>query len=324
MTNASETPAVPRVLSLGSINADFQVRTERRPQPSETLIASDFLRLGGGKAANVAFLACKLDVPASLFGHVGDDDLAEQALAPLRAIGVDLAGVRRIGGAHTGMAMITVPPDGKKGIVLAPNANDAWGEPDAAEVERAVREAAPGSVLVADCEVPGFVVERALRAARQRGITTILDPSPAERVSDALLRLADVVSPNAGEAGALTGIDCGDTAAARKAGERLRERGAGIACVKLPDGGCVLVGEALFACVAAVPVDVCDSTGAGDAFAGALAVACLERRSWGEALRFAVAASHVAVTGYGSQPAFPDRAALKRMEQRLRVQSDGD
>lgn len=305
------------ILALGSINADFQVRVDRRPDVSETLIAHDFTRLGGGKSANVAWLARRLGAPARLFGRVGDDDLAEQALASLREIGVDLAEVRPAAGAGTGVAMIAVPPDGKKGIVMAPNANEAWNDGDALRTAAAIVQAPPGSVLVTNAEVPAAVVERAMRAARERGLTTVLDPSPPDRVTDALLALADVVTPNAGEAQRLTGVECRDAASGIDAGRRLLARGAAAAAVKLPDGGCVLVAPEETVHVAPVPVEVVDTTGAGDAFAGALAVALLKRRPRAEAIRFAVAASHAAVTGYGSRPAALARDGITSIEARL-------
>jgi ribokinase len=129
------------ILSLGSINADFQLRVDRRPEVNETLIGRDFLRLGGGRAANVAFFARKLGLEACLLAQVGDDDLAEQALAPLRNIGVDLSRVAAVEGCGTGVAMITVQPDGKKGIVAAGNANEAWTSEQAAEVVEVIEEA---------------------------------------------------------------------------------------------------------------------------------------------------------------------------------------
>ncbi|MEH2080010.1 MAG: PfkB family carbohydrate kinase [Nostoc sp.] len=103
------------VISLSSINADFQVRVDRRPDLSETLLASDFLQLSGGKAANVAYLAHKLGLPAILIAHVGADTLAEQALKPLQEIEVDLKYVHAIKGKPTGVSMITVPPRWQKG-----------------------------------------------------------------------------------------------------------------------------------------------------------------------------------------------------------------
>ena len=306
------------VLSLGSINADFQVRVERRPEVSETLLGKDFKRLGGGKAANVAFFARRLGVDARLFGHVGDDDLAEQALAPLRKIGVDLSAVKTMPGESTGVAMVTVPPDGQKGITMAPNANAVWSPEDAEQVTKYICEVPAESVLVINAEVPATVLEQAISAARHQSMTIILDPSPADRVTDSLIAAAAYVTPNASEAEQLTGVDCQDADSAVRAGACLRERGAAAVCVKLPRGGCVLVEEDRVTQVGAVPVDVVDSTGAGDAFAGALAVALLEGFTQTEAVRWAVAASHLTVTGYGAQAAYPAREQLEQMARQLR------
>jgi ribokinase len=215
-----------------------------------------------------------------------------------------------------------VPPDGKKGIVMAANANNAWSDTDADAVVQAVHAAAPDSVLVTNCEIPLPVVEKAMRAARQKGFKTILDPSPAGRVNDALLGLADAITPNASEAKTLTGIECKDLSSAVHAANNLRERGASMVCIKMHDGGCVLVEENQTIHVAAAPVQVIDTTGAGDAFAGALAVGLLEQRAYADALRFAVAASHVAVTGYGSQPAYPARSDVEKMEKHLKLNAD--
>lgn len=305
------------IISLGSVNADFQVRVPHRPDISETLLAHDFVRLSGGKAANVAYLARHLGVNATLLAHVGDDALQEQALAPLRDIGVDLSQVCVVGESPTGVAMITVPPDGKKGIILAGNANHDWLEEDAADVRSALEDAPPGSVLVVNYEVPPFVVEHAINAAYERGVPVVLDPSPADRVEQRLFPKVAYLVPNAGEAEGLTGIPIDSVKAASKAGRLLLECGVGHACMKLKEGGCVLVSRETVVHVPAVSVEVVDTTGAGDAFAGALAVAVVEGRGSLEAACFAVAASHIAVTGYGSQPAYPTREELDGLFHRL-------
>lgn len=303
MTKSAPDQAV--VLSLGSINADFQMRIDKRPEVSETLLARDFVRLGGGKAANVAYLARKLGRDAVLLGHVGDDDLATQALAPLREAGVDLGHVAQVKGADTAVSVITVPPDGKKGIVLAPGANEVWAEDDASRVDQVIGAAPDGSILVIDCEVPEFVGRAAAQAARRRDLCVLLDPSPADRVTDELLSLVDVVVPNPTEAETLTGITVNDPDTALRAARALLERGCTVSCVKLPDGGCVVAQDDDICHLAVEDGEVVDTTGAGDAFAGAMAVALCEGRRVVEAAIFATAASSHAVTGYGSQPSYP-------------------
>lgn len=305
-------PPGPTVLSLGSVNADFQMRIDRRPDVSETLIGTGFCRLGGGKGANAAFIARRLGCAARLFGRVGADDLAEQALEPLRAAGVDLGGVSAVAGGTTGVSVITVPPDGKKGIVLAPNANRDWDDAACAALTRAIGAAPDGAVLILDCEVPVALAEAAAEAAGARGLRRILDPSPADAVSDALLCAVDIVLPNPGEARTLTGCTVADAAGACRAAEELSRKGPATVCAKLPDGGCVLWQGGRAQHVAGPQVDPVDTTGAGDAFAGALAAALAQGRDMAEAVRWAVAAADIAVTAFGSQPAYPDRAALDR------------
>jgi len=301
-----------QILSLGSVNVDFQVRADRWPEPGETLLGQGFLMIGGGKGANVAFLARRLGVNARLLARVGEDALVEEALRPLREVGVDLGATKRVAQERTGIALIIVRPEGDKGIILSANANAAWEPTDAEEVATAVQDAPPGSVLVADLEVPASIVQRALETARQQGLRTVLDPSPAGRLIPVLYPAVDYLTPNPAEATQLTGMPVRSAEDAFRAGEVLLERGVGAALMKLGAGGCVVVSAGMREHLPAVPVRVVDQTGAGDAFAGALAVALLEGQQVNEAARFAVAAATLAVTRYGSQPSYPTRDELER------------
>lgn len=306
------------LIALGSVNADFHVRAGEAPSGSGSVLGRDLLRTSGGKAANVAVLASRLGAEVRLAACVGDDDLAEQALAGPLAEGLDLRGVRRRPGA-TGYSSIVVPPDGAKSIVLVPGANDAWAA-DAGGVESDVADAPDGSVVVVDLEVPRPLVDAALRAARDRGFTTVLDPAPPERCDDELLALAGHVTPDVDEASQLTGVDTSTREGAVEAGRRLRARGAACAYVKLADGGCALVSSDGAVVVAAPEgLDVVDATGAGDAFAGALGWALLRGSDAMGAARLAVAASACAVGAYGSQESYPSVAELEAMAARVTI-----
>lgn len=300
-----------QLISVGSINIDLQSRVARWPQPGETLIGRDLIRTGGGKAANVAFVARRLGVESKLIANVGVD--ADQALAGLRSIGVDLHDVQQVPGLATGLAMIFVRSDGEKSIVLVPNANDAWRQERADSIAGAIQRAPVGSVLVTDLEVPQFIVERAMRAARDRGFKVILDPSPAEHLPPSILPLADCITPNQPEAAQLSGRTVQSHQEAFEVGWMLIERGVDTAFIKLATGACVVVNRERRAVVTGFRVDVVDKTGAGDAFAGALGVALLERMPLERAARFAVAAANFAVTRYGSQPAYPARGELEQL-----------
>ncbi len=308
------------ILSLGSVNADFQIRLDRKVGETTTQLASDFRRFSGGKAANVAYLARKLGAKASLLARVGNDDLSQQALGTLSEMGIDLSQVEKVPDASTGFSVIMVPPDGKKNIVLANNANDAWQKSDCDKVKQAIADAPADSVLVVDYEVPAFVVEAAIKAAHARGFSIVLDPSPPDRVDKELYPLIDFLIPDASETESLTGIPATSAEEGKKAAQKLLREGVQHAVVKLEDGGCVVAHADTLLHVPAFEVEVVDTTGAGDAFAGALAVALLEKRSLADIACFAVAASHAAVTAYGSQPAYPSREKLNSFFDKISAQ----
>lgn len=305
-------PAIrgPAILSLGSINADFQVRIDVPLESGMTLMGRDFVRLSGGKAANVAFLARQLGRDAILLGRVGQDELAEQALAPLRQAGVDLRHVTRSAGS-TAVSMIAVPPDGKKSIVLAGNANDRWDDAAAEAMMAVFARAHEESVLVVDSEISAEVVTKALRLAAERGIRTVLDPSPPERVERAAMQWVHAMTPNASEAGRLTDMEVSDAGSAMRAAECMLGWGVRIACVKLSDGGCVAAWKGGRVHIPSLDVDSVDATGAGDAFTAAFAVSLLEGGDPVRAACYGVAASGCAVMAYGSQPSYPSRAEIE-------------
>ena len=252
----------PTIISLGSINADFQVRAERWAEAGHDFLVTDFMRFGGGKAANVAYAARRLSSPVMLIGHVGDDDLAEQALNPLRQLPLDLRFVSCVRGMATGFVTIVVTPDGKKTMIAAHNANDVWTEKEAANAASGVAKAAAGSILVADCAISIDPVERAARAAVLRKFPIILDPSPAERVPDRLFPLVEFVTPNPVEAQQLTGIAVQSIEDALRAGRALISRGTKVALMKMPQGGCVTVTADSATAIRPTPVKVVDTTGA--------------------------------------------------------------
>jgi ribokinase len=300
------------VLAVGSINLDLQVKGEGWPQQSETLLAREFLCAGGGKAANVAVFAAKLGIQARLVGRVGDDNFAELALKDVESLGVNTDGVSRVRGA-TGVSMIVVREDGDKTILLAPNANENWETNGEQAVRDSIEQCAPGACVCVNLEIPTRIALAALQAARQKALTTVLDPSPADRANDELLALSTYVVPNPRETERLTQIRVRSEADAEAAGKQLIERGAANACIKLPDGGAVLVHAAGCEVVRPPSVRVVDKTGAGDAFAAGLCAAVYEELQPRAALRMAVAAASFAVTRYGSQAAYPTRSELDHL-----------
>jgi ribokinase len=266
-------------------------------------------------------MARRLGTPARLFGCVGADQLAEQALAGPRAAGVDVGAVRRVQ-ALTGLVSIVVDADAAKTMVFAAGANDAFAESDARRLLLDLRQAPAGSMLVVDSEISPAALALALQAARDDGRPSVLDPTRPEHVTDRLLELSDHVTPNSDEAQRLTGIAVESAADARRAARHLSERGARHVHVRLPKGGCLTMwhdGEALL--LPSSDRHVVDTTGAGDAFAGTLASSLLSGCPLVEAVRRAVAAAARAVTRFGAQESYPDGRELEATARTVRVEA---
>jgi ribokinase len=315
-------PNVPhgQLISVGSINADHQMRVERAPGTGTTL-AGSLLRTSGGKGANVAYAVARWGGTAILVGSVGDDDLAALALGAPRAVGVDVRLVGTVSGG-TGLSTVAVDAEGAKSILLALEANDEpYSDPDG--LVRAIREAPDRSVLVVDGEVHRGLAAVALESGRGH-LTVVLDPAPPERVDPQMLGAADHLVPDHHEASELSGVVVDDAASALRAARSLRRQGPTHVHVKLPLGGCASAGPD-GECILEAPsdLDVVDTTGAGDAFAAGLSWALLTGATGTEAARVATAASACAVTAWGSQQSYPTLPALMEMVDRVRLRPPG-
>lgn len=296
-----------RILVVGSLNADLVCRAERLPTAGETLTGGDLDTFPGGKGANQALAAARLGVATTLAGAVGVDALGDLVLASQREAGVSCTGVRR-SDRPTGVALITVLPDGRNAILLSPGANASVSAADARE---ACQTLGPGDVLLCQLEIPVEAVIAALGAARDRGATTILDPAPAQPLDEGALALADILSPNETEAATLTRLPLStppETVAAE-----LQRRGAGAVILKLGSRGCFVHSQGTAVSLPALEVEAVDTTAAGDVFNAALAVCLVEGKDLETAARFATAASAVSVTRMGAQPSAPTRAEVEAM-----------
>jgi ribokinase len=288
---------VPRVVVVGSINADLVVVTERLPGPGETVSGGRFARHGGGKGANQAVAAARLGARVAMVGAVGADELGDAAVAELQDEGIDVSGVVRMDDAATGVALIVVDAHGENQIAIAAGANGRLGP---AHVPRLEGE----GVLLVGFEVPDQVVVAGAAAAA--GWTTILNPAPARAIPEAVVAARPILTPNATEAAQLTGEE--DPEAAARA---LRERTGAPVLITLGSAGALLLdGEGGAERLPAPEVDVVDTTGAGDALNGALAAELAAGRPLAEAARFAIAAAARSTTREGARGGMPRRAEV--------------
>ena len=296
-------PGVPEVIIIGAINADLVVVAPALPGPGETVVGERLERHGGGKGANAAVAAARLGADVALVGAVGDDDLGAALLDELSGEGVGLDAVQRARDAVSGAALIVVDERGENQIAVGAGANALV---DAGLVEHALPPLlGDAAVVLVSCEIPLSGVRAAVELAHRAGVRTIVNPAP---VLDGLLDLAGcapLLTPNAHEAAALAGEDDPDAAA-----RALAERTGAPAVVTLGADGVVLADPEPRRLPAATPARVADTTGAGDAFNGALAAELARGSGIDDAAAFAVRAAARAVERPGARAGMPARDAV--------------
>jgi len=306
---------VPRVCVVGSANLDYTVALPRLPRVGETVSSGTLLVNRGGKGANQAVAARRLGAEVRLIGCVGDDDAGAAMRRALDEQGIGVDGVVTASGVATGTALIFVDREGHNQIGVAPGANHRL----TVDMARAGEESiAWAQVLVSQLEVPVPVVRWALETAKRHGVPTVLNPAPVQELSDELLGLVTYLTPNAGEVAALTGIEVSDLDSGRRAATRLCERGVGTVIITLGEEGALVFDGTSAVHFEAFPVDVVDTTGAGDAFNGALAVGLSAGGSLEQVIPLASAAAALTCTRRGAQDALPARADVEHFLQSLR------
>jgi ribokinase len=305
--------SLANIVVLGSINTDLVIRGRRLPAPGETVLGGRFFQAAGGKGANQAVAAARAGIGKVAFiGAVGDDSFGERAVYALESEGIDRQCVRVVAGQPSGVALILVDESGENLISVAGGANDALEAADIAAIPEAVFEQA--RVFLACLESPVRAVVAGLRRAKEAGLTTILNPAPANTdiIELEVLSLVDVLTPNRGEAGLLAGCDMSRPDGLIAAARRLRDLGSANVIVTLGDAGALVVTDEI-AELPAHRVEAIDATAAGDAFNGALAVALAEGKSLVEAARWAGAAAAISVTRLGAQPSLPRRDEIEAL-----------
>lgn len=288
-----------RIVVVGSANADLTVVVERRPRSGETVHGRDLATLPGGKGANQAAAAGRLGAEVSFAGCVGTDSNGDLLLATLADAGVDTSAVRRVA-TPTGVALIAVSPDGDNSIIVAPGAN---GDVSADDVNSLTGLIEDSEVLVLQLELERPIVEQAVALARDVGTRVLLNLAPAEELSRETLATCDPLVVNEHEAAFLLGrppADVGESST-----EALRRLGPRSVVITLGADGAVSDDGAEVFSASALKVRPVDTTGAGDAFIGALAWRLAEGDSLAVATAFAVRVGSTAVLKRGAQTSYP-------------------
>jgi len=296
----------PRIVVVGSINMDLVYHVARLPQPGETLTGTSFEQVHGGKGANQAVAAARMNADVSMIGRIGDDAFGAALIAGLRDEAVDVTHVTTSVGSSSGLAVIGVEDSGQNCITVIPGANGLVTSVDVIAAESVI---AAADVLLLQLEIPMAAVITAIRIARQHNVLTILDPAPAPPAPKTFpveLLCVNVVCPNESEASQITGLPVTNVAEAMTASMHLQSLGARIGVITMGSQGCVVCDESDNPRhVPSFPVIAVDTTAAGDAFAGALGFCLAQGQPILDALRFASAAGALASTRHGAQPAMP-------------------
>ena len=291
------------IVVVGSLNEDLTVHASRWPEAGETVLGERLVRSAGGKGANQAAAAARLGGEVAMVGRVGDDAAGQRLRDGLR--GVDVANVAAVPGTPTGTAVVGLDASGGNRIVVIAGANSCL-EPAALDGLdwRGVR------VLLLQLEIPLPTVTAAAQAARAAGARVVLDPAPALSLPDELLGLIDILTPNAREAATLAGREVVDVGTARLVASQLEARGPRAVVITLGAAGAVLADGNYVTHLPAPKLAAVDTTGAGDAFNGALAVALAEGQPLASAVIFANRVAALSTTRPGAQASLPDRAAV--------------
>ncbi|WP_306119820.1 MULTISPECIES: ribokinase [unclassified Roseitalea] len=293
---------------LGVFVADTSYRAARQPRMGETILGEDFVLGPGGKGSNQSVAAARAGGDVTFITRLGEDAFAELALKTWADAGVTAAATHDPH-SYTGAAYIFVDArTGDNAIIVCPGA--ATGI-DAADIEASRAHIEGASVFVTQLEQPLPAAHRALEIARQNKVATVLNPAPAAALDDAMFALCDYLTPNETEAAELTGLEVVTLDQARAAADALLAKGVGTAVITLGANGALIHGPGQSEHVPAFDAGlVRETTGAGDAFNGAFAVALAEGRAPVDAVRFGCAAAGISVTRPGTAPSMPDRGEI--------------
>ena len=308
MNSKSAGLSKPIVSVFGSINMDLVVRCQSLPQAGQTVAASSFSEICGGKGANQAVAAAKAGGAVRMIGRVGSDSFSQRLVTNLRNHGVCCKGVRTTENCESGLAIVAVEDSGENSILLVAGANGAVSVADANDSRRVIETA---DVLLVQLEVPTKSVLTAIQIATAAGVRCILDPAPvASDWTDELLQV-DLICPNETEAATITSLAVKTLADAETAARQLQQRGAKNVAITLGERGVVLLTGDQLHHIEPATITAVDTTASGDAFAGAVGVRWAETDDLLEAVRFASVAGAIAATRHGAQPSLATREEIE-------------
>lgn len=297
-----------KILVIGSFMMDLVVRTNRFPQTGETIIGSSFSKFPGGKGANQAVAAARLGAEVTMVGKVGTDPFGDEFLTTLKAEGINTAYIIQDSQHPTGVGSITLDQHGSNRIIVVPGANLHYNTSELDSIKNQIKTS---NILIVQLEMDINMITEAVSYATSVQVPVILNPAPAQMLSDEILRNVTYLTPNETEAELLTGIKILTKEDAEAAGKVLLQKGVQNVVITLAEKGALIVNTTGISYVPSFKVNPLDTVAAGDAFNGALAVEVISGKSLKDAVEFANAVGAITVTREGAIPSLPNRVEVE-------------
>lgn len=295
-----------KILVMGDFNLDLVAFLDQLPKEGETLNATSFYQGAGGKGSNQAIAVARLGAEVTFFGAIGDDAYGEIAKRTWEENGVNIDHIIIDDSTQTGLALINVDAQGNNTIAVAQGANLTLTPQHIEQLSDVIRDA---DIVMCTLGIEAQIVQHAFKIARQYGVTTLLNPAPALLLSQELLQVVDILTPNQGELAIIAG-DSSDKSSLEASARNLLQNASQTVIVTLGKAGAQWVTQADSAVVSAYVVDAVDTVGAGDAFNAGFAVALAEGQALTEAIQFANATASLSVQKVGAVAGMPYRDAV--------------
>ena len=302
-----------RVCVLGSMNMDLVVKVNDIPRVGETILSKSFEKIAGGKGANQAVAAKRCGAEVAMIAKIGKDENGEILKDKLKEDNIDVKYVFEDKNELTGMAFIMVNENGNNSIIVVAGSNMTINKED---IEASLEKIEESDILIAQFETSEEMTLEAFKKAKEFGKVTILNPAPAKKINEELLKVTDIIVPNETEAEVLTGITVETLEDANKAGKVFLEKGVKFVVITLGDKGAAVIGKDFCKLVPSYKVNAIDTTAAGDSFIGGLSSKLdfrnINKETLIGAVNFGNKVSSISVQRKGAQPSIP---YLKEIEE---------
>ena len=292
---------------IGSLNMDLVVNVDTMPKPGQTIIGSNFKEVPGGKGANQAVAMARLNGNVSMIGKVGEDGFGQTLINSLKNDKVDTTYIQTSKGA-TGVALITVDKNAQNSIVVSPGANFEVKEDD---IDNNIEAIKNSDIVVLQLETPLNTIKYALNKAKELNKYTILNPAPAVKLDDEIIKNVDLLTPNETELEIISGVSIETEEDIQKAAQIMIEKGVKELIVTLGSKGSLYINKEKSMFKKAYKVEAVDTTAAGDSYTGALAVALSQDKNIEDAMDFASKVGALSVLKEGAQSSLPTLGDVK-------------